>query len=221
MEIKAIFEPNILYPIGYVFVTYDILNYKYYCGSHKSAEFDPNYFGSGSLMTQILEMYPASNFSCVPIDWAKTDKELRQKTTDWIRHYNAVNDPQWYNLVDNYKRYNCSDFCNLQQLKTKKQVKPANLSELKFPELSDYSLALKILIFLAENGSTSVNLSEISNAIDCSPEITTDLIKQFVKHHICIPLYQNKYVLNPDLLRGIRLKRTTEPQSNNTLPYDW
>lgn len=97
MIIKAVFEPTVSDPYGYVFVTYDIVNNKYYCGNHKAKKFDPTHYGSGVMLENVLRLYHSSNFTCVPIDWAKSQQELCAKYGKWVKHYDAHHDPQWYN----------------------------------------------------------------------------------------------------------------------------
>ena len=100
MEIHAVPEPNVKQPYGYIYITYDITNHRYYCGKHKSSAFDTSYYGSGTLMKKALQMYPRSNFVVIPIDWAETAEELSQKEIQWIQYYNAIEDIHWYNLSD-------------------------------------------------------------------------------------------------------------------------
>ena len=50
MLIQAIWEPNVKNPYGYIYVTRDLAENKYYCGKHRASTFDTSYYGSGTLL---------------------------------------------------------------------------------------------------------------------------------------------------------------------------
>lgn len=105
MKITPIWTPNVSEPYGYVYVTYNRVEDKYYCGKHKSSTFDTSYYGSGVLLKKAMGTQPIEDFVCVPIDWADSAKDLHEKEIYWIKYYNAVNDPKWYNLIEDSDNY--------------------------------------------------------------------------------------------------------------------
>ena len=58
-----------------------------------------NYIGSGKLLKQAIKKYGKENFERVVLQECKTFEELSQAEIYWINFYNAVKDPDFYNLT--------------------------------------------------------------------------------------------------------------------------
>lgn len=65
--------------IGYIYETTNTINKKTYIGQHKSIQFDPNYKGSGILITKALKKYGKDNFHTKIIEWCETSKQLDER----------------------------------------------------------------------------------------------------------------------------------------------
>lgn len=121
---------------GYIYLTHDSLNNRYYIGQHKWTKYelldedytrgfekafrdrhgfdlfkiDPNYLGSGKHLLNAIKKYGKENFYILDIlDIAETKEELNEKEKEWIRYYK-------YNL--GYNLYNISEggdggFCGI------------------------------------------------------------------------------------------------------------
>lgn len=84
---------------GYVYITTNLINNKKYIGQHKGNELDKNYFGSGALIQKAIKKYGKSNFKCELLDIAHSQSELNEKEIYWIKHFDAVDSDDYYNLV--------------------------------------------------------------------------------------------------------------------------
>lgn len=85
-------------PYGYVYLTTNLINNKKYIGQHKSTKFDSNYLGSGLYITKAIAKYGKDNFSCSIIEWCYSIQQLNEQEEYWILFYNAVEDPNYYNI---------------------------------------------------------------------------------------------------------------------------
>ena len=85
---------------GYIYMTINILNGKRYIGKHKSDKFVTYYKGSGAILIRSIEKYGADNFAVELVDVANSEEELNIKERYWIEHYNAVDDPMFYNISE-------------------------------------------------------------------------------------------------------------------------
>lgn len=83
---------------GYIYMTTNLVNGKRYIGQHKALKKDPKYIGSGVKLTKDIKKYGPENFSNIILQWCKSDWELNTREKAWILMYNAVNDPDFYNL---------------------------------------------------------------------------------------------------------------------------
>lgn len=84
---------------GYVYLTTNLINNKKYIGMHKAAHFDTNYKGSGILISEAFEKYGWDNFTCEVLKWCDTQLELRDSEKYFIEMYNALEDPNYYNIA--------------------------------------------------------------------------------------------------------------------------
>ena len=89
---------------GFIYETTNLLNGKKYIGKHKRHQDpcdpdDSHYLGSGKYISRAIEKYGTENFSRKILCDCDTEEELREKERYYIGLYDAVNSPQYYNLV--------------------------------------------------------------------------------------------------------------------------
>jgi len=83
---------------GYIYLTTNLVNGKRYIGQHKALKKDPKYIGSGVKLTKDIKKYGPENFSNIILQWCKNSLELDAREKAWILMYDAVNNPDFYNL---------------------------------------------------------------------------------------------------------------------------
>ena len=83
---------------GYVYITTNLINNKFYIGQHKSETFDESYKGSGKYFRNALKKYGWDNFTCEVIEWCSTAEELDEKEIFYIEKY-CSNTKNHYNLA--------------------------------------------------------------------------------------------------------------------------
>lgn len=83
---------------GYIYITTCIVNNKKYIGKHKSKKFDPDYKGSGILLTRSFEKYGKDNFITELVEVCHSLEELNNKEIEYIKKYDCVNSEDFYNL---------------------------------------------------------------------------------------------------------------------------
>jgi len=87
-------------PYGYVYMTHDITEDKFYFGQHKG-EFDPSYFGSGNIIRRILKKYPKGRLKVTLCRYAKTKEELNEFEKWHVWYYKqAIGSFNLYNMTD-------------------------------------------------------------------------------------------------------------------------
>lgn len=86
-------------PYGYVYITENLINHKRYIGQHKSESLDESYKGSGTLIQRAFEKYGWDNFQTEILEWCQSREELNAREKYWISYYNAVNSPDFYNIL--------------------------------------------------------------------------------------------------------------------------
>jgi group I intron endonuclease len=85
--------------IGFVYLTTNKINGKKYIGMSRRTEVE-DYFGSGRLIRLAIKKYGRENFSREILQECETFEELCEAEKEWINRYNAVHDPQFYNLAN-------------------------------------------------------------------------------------------------------------------------
>lgn len=88
---------------GFIYVTTNLINGKKYIGQHKRSQDINNpddswYLGSGFILWKAIEKYGIENFSRTIICECNSSEELNEKEDYFIRKYNAVEDPNYYNM---------------------------------------------------------------------------------------------------------------------------
>ncbi len=84
--------------VGYVYRTRCLANHKSYIGLHRESKFNPGYIGSGKLLKRALTKYGKESFAVEVLEWCSTEDELLNAEKKWIKTYNAVEDPDFYNI---------------------------------------------------------------------------------------------------------------------------
>lgn len=82
---------------GFVYLTTNILNGKKYIGMCKLTH-DSGYYGSGILIKAAIKKYGKENFQRQILQECSTLEELSEAEKHWIEYYDAVKNPQFYNL---------------------------------------------------------------------------------------------------------------------------
>jgi hypothetical protein len=80
-----------------VYITTNLVNGKKYIGSHKDN--NPNYLGSGVLLSKAIKKYGKDNFAR-EIIWNGLEEERYFIEEKAIKDYNAVEDCNYYNVSD-------------------------------------------------------------------------------------------------------------------------
>lgn len=85
--------------IGYIYLTTNLINNHKYIGKRQKSKFDESYKGSGKRLKAAIEKYGWDNFSCEILKWCETLEELNNSEKEYIELYDAVNNPDFYNLA--------------------------------------------------------------------------------------------------------------------------
>ncbi len=81
-----------------IYKTTNLINRKIYIGQ---THYDkPNYFGSGTLITNAIKKYGIENFIKEYIDEVNSQEELDEKEMYWIKKYNSQDKTIGYNIAD-------------------------------------------------------------------------------------------------------------------------
>ena len=73
--------------IGYIYKTTNLINNRIYIGKKYKSEFDPTYYGSGTILQEAIKKYGKSNFSVELLQWAESDEEINQLEKDYISEF--------------------------------------------------------------------------------------------------------------------------------------
>ena len=84
---------------GYVYITVNTINGKWYIGQHSSSTFDTKYKGSGKLIKQALNKYGKENFTVDIIEWCDTAEDLTLREIYWIDYFDATKHKDSYNIL--------------------------------------------------------------------------------------------------------------------------
>lgn len=83
---------------GYIYKTTNLVNGKYYIGQHKHNSQDGTYLGSGVILESAIKKYGRYNFKLEILEECYSLKELNEKEIYYIKKYNAMDDPNSYNI---------------------------------------------------------------------------------------------------------------------------
>lgn len=84
-----------------IYITTNLINQKKYIGQHKKSKNqykDKYYLGSGTLLKKAIEKYGSKNFKREILEECETQEEANSLEKYYIKQYNAVEDPNFYNL---------------------------------------------------------------------------------------------------------------------------
>lgn len=89
-------------PYGFIYITTNKINNKKYIGQKK---FDnrgrwKSYLGSGYWLMKAIDKYGKENFYREIVGTSMTEEELNQKEYEWIKKHNAVEDSNFYNMMN-------------------------------------------------------------------------------------------------------------------------
>ena len=98
--------PNYAY-CGYIYLTYNIITGRKYIGKHKrnmrcikrNEPIDFYYIGSGKLIKRAIKKYGINSFINIVFEYCNNEKELDEKEIYWIKHFNAINRKDFYNIA--------------------------------------------------------------------------------------------------------------------------
>lgn len=100
--------------MAYVYLITNIINGKKYIGSSRKSQIDENYYGSGKAIKDALKKYGKNNFTR-DILW-QGEGDARDIESQWLEHFNASTNPQFYNMTNDAKGN------NLHKEETKKTI---------------------------------------------------------------------------------------------------
>ena len=86
--------------VGYIYITTNIVTGMKYIGKHKSSVHHNWYVGSGSLLKKDIAKYGKDKFKSEVLEECDTIDDLNERERYWIEQYNAVDDPNFYNIAD-------------------------------------------------------------------------------------------------------------------------
>lgn len=91
-------------PYGIIYMTSRVFRgevVKRYIGQHrvKFGKVEDNYLGSGKILVRAIEKYGRASFIRETVEVCYSQQELNQAEARWVDHYNAVEDPSFYNLA--------------------------------------------------------------------------------------------------------------------------
>lgn len=79
-----------------IYLTTNLINGKKYIGRDAN---DRNwYLGSGTLLRKAISKYGAENFKKEILEFCETKVQMIERERWWIKHLNAVEDPNFYNI---------------------------------------------------------------------------------------------------------------------------
>lgn len=87
---------------GYIYLTTNLKNNKKYIGQRRAFKGDPyedKYLGSGTFLKEDIELYGKENFTKTILQFCDTQAELNKAEIKWIKHYDAVCSPEFYNIA--------------------------------------------------------------------------------------------------------------------------
>jgi group I intron endonuclease len=82
----------------YVYMTTNLTNGKSYVGKH-TGRLDDSYLGSGKHLNRAIQKYGKGNFKKVILEVCKNDEHAYEREVYWVEFYDAVKNPNFYNLM--------------------------------------------------------------------------------------------------------------------------
>lgn len=99
---------------GYIYKTTDLKTNSVYIGQHtnhyvrKYQKIDPNYYGSGKIIQNIIKKHGTSSLTCEILEWCADREELNRREIFYIKQYKNEHGESCYNIAEGGKnRFNC------------------------------------------------------------------------------------------------------------------
>lgn len=86
----------------FIYITTNLINNKKYIGQHIGYSQD-NYLGSGVELIKAIKKYGRENFRREILCFCSTQEEMDEKEMYYIKKYNAVKNPNFYNISEGGK----------------------------------------------------------------------------------------------------------------------
>ncbi|HDR7770395.1 TPA: GIY-YIG nuclease family protein [Bacillus paranthracis] len=84
-------------PCGFIYITTNLVNGMQYIGKH--TKFGDNYLGSGTFLKEAIKELGEENFEREILAYGYTPEHLNDLEQSYIKIFNAVQDPQFYNIA--------------------------------------------------------------------------------------------------------------------------
>jgi group I intron endonuclease len=81
-----------------IYITTNVITQEKYIGKDRNNS--PSYLGGGVLLKEAIQKYGRENFKKEILEVCETLDELKEKECYWLEHYNASNNPLFYNLTN-------------------------------------------------------------------------------------------------------------------------
>lgn len=81
-----------------VYMTINLINHKKYVGA--DSKNNPNYLGGGTILKKAIEKYGRQNFKKIILEECNSKEDLFIKEKEWIKFLNAVDDKDFYNILN-------------------------------------------------------------------------------------------------------------------------
>jgi len=86
-------------PFGYIYITTNLVNGKKYIGKRQSSFFQPNYHGSGIVLSRAIAKYGVDKFTTEVLQWCYSNEELCAAEAKYIADANACYTDDYYNIA--------------------------------------------------------------------------------------------------------------------------
>lgn len=109
----------------YIYLTVNLITGKKYIGQrscHCKISED-TYLGSGEILKKAIKKYGKKHFSKRILEICYSKDELNQKEMQWIEFFDAVNNPEFYNITSGGTGGNTYRFLSKDKLEQIKQIK--------------------------------------------------------------------------------------------------
>lgn len=110
--------------LRFVYQTTNKLNGRKYIGKHVCTDLNDGYYGSNPELREDIKTFGYENFDRIILDYAETDEELAAKESYYLRLYQVVESPNFYNqsysssggnTFKNWSKERYSEFIELQR----------------------------------------------------------------------------------------------------------
>lgn len=84
---------------GYIYKTTNLVTGQMYIGMRKFYKDEDSYIGSGKVLKQAIKKYGKLSFKKETLEECSTFEEMCEAEIKWISHFDAVNNPSFYNIA--------------------------------------------------------------------------------------------------------------------------